>query len=189
MTSAQQVALAVIFLPQQAWLSADAIGRTLWRLFVSRRKPARVAVGGAHRTPDLGFTRAARAGHVAGGGASRGSSARSPLWRAVTRRPRTAAGASGWCSSRWSSSWRRWMSAPLIAHAPQPARAEARWRPSTRPNAPPPSDTRARTGSSSTTSSPRRPRGWRPTTGRRIPSRSWRCAPRRRTSGCSSSRP
>jgi len=36
-TSAQQVALAVVFLPHQAWLSADAIGRTLWRLFVSRR--------------------------------------------------------------------------------------------------------------------------------------------------------
>ena len=36
-TSAQQVGLAVAFLPHQAWVSADAIGRTLWRLFVSRR--------------------------------------------------------------------------------------------------------------------------------------------------------
>ena len=35
--SAQQVALAVVFLPHQAWISADAIARTLWRLFVSRR--------------------------------------------------------------------------------------------------------------------------------------------------------
>ena len=35
--SAQQVGLAVSFLPQQAWLAADAIGRTLWRLAVSRR--------------------------------------------------------------------------------------------------------------------------------------------------------
>src|SRR5690606_30646309 len=36
-TSAQQVALAIVFLPHQAWVSVDAIGRTLWRLFVSRR--------------------------------------------------------------------------------------------------------------------------------------------------------
>lgn len=37
-TSAQQVALAVVFLPHQAWLSVDAIVRTLWRLGVSRRR-------------------------------------------------------------------------------------------------------------------------------------------------------
>ena len=37
-TSAQQVALAIVFLPHQAWVSADAIVRTLWRLFVSRRQ-------------------------------------------------------------------------------------------------------------------------------------------------------
>ncbi|MEX0912242.1 MAG: glucoamylase family protein, partial [Gemmatimonadota bacterium] len=36
-TSAKQFALAVVFLPHQAWISLDAIGRTLWRLFVSRR--------------------------------------------------------------------------------------------------------------------------------------------------------
>src|SRR5207247_4338923 len=36
--SAQQVALAIAFLPHQAWISADAIARTLWRLFVSRRR-------------------------------------------------------------------------------------------------------------------------------------------------------
>ena len=36
-TSAQQVGLAVAVLPHQAWVSADAIVRTLWRLFVSRR--------------------------------------------------------------------------------------------------------------------------------------------------------
>ena len=36
-TSAQQVALAIAFLPHQAWVSVDAILRTLWRLFVSRR--------------------------------------------------------------------------------------------------------------------------------------------------------
>jgi cyclic beta-1,2-glucan synthetase len=38
LVSAQQVALAVVFLPHQAWLSLDAIGRTLWRLMVSRRR-------------------------------------------------------------------------------------------------------------------------------------------------------
>ena len=37
LASAQQVALIVTFLPHQAWVSADAIARTLWRLFVSRR--------------------------------------------------------------------------------------------------------------------------------------------------------
>lgn len=36
-TSAQQVGLAVVFLPHHAWLSADAIVRTLWRLGVSKR--------------------------------------------------------------------------------------------------------------------------------------------------------
>lgn len=37
LTSAQQVAQAVAFLPHQAFVSADAIVRTLYRLFVSRR--------------------------------------------------------------------------------------------------------------------------------------------------------
>jgi cyclic beta-1,2-glucan synthetase len=36
-TSVQQATLAVIFLPHQAWLSIDAVVRTLWRLGVSRR--------------------------------------------------------------------------------------------------------------------------------------------------------
>ena len=36
-TSIQQIALAVAFLPHQAWVSADAIVRTLWRTGVSRR--------------------------------------------------------------------------------------------------------------------------------------------------------
>jgi cyclic beta-1,2-glucan synthetase len=37
-TSAKQVALAITFLPHQAWVCADAIVRTLWRLLVSRRR-------------------------------------------------------------------------------------------------------------------------------------------------------
>jgi cyclic beta-1,2-glucan synthetase len=37
LTSVQQIALSVTFLPHQAWVSADAIVRTLYRLFISRR--------------------------------------------------------------------------------------------------------------------------------------------------------
>jgi cyclic beta-1,2-glucan synthetase len=37
LTSAQQIGLALAFLPHQAWVSADAIARTLWRLWVSGR--------------------------------------------------------------------------------------------------------------------------------------------------------
>jgi cyclic beta-1,2-glucan synthetase len=36
-TSAQQFVLALAFLPHQAWISLDAIVRTIWRLAVSRR--------------------------------------------------------------------------------------------------------------------------------------------------------
>ncbi len=36
-TSAQQVALAITFLPHQAWISVDAVVRALWRLTVSHR--------------------------------------------------------------------------------------------------------------------------------------------------------
>ncbi|HET6900742.1 MAG TPA: hypothetical protein VFK70_20470, partial [Vicinamibacteria bacterium] len=36
-TSARQLLLALVFLPHQAWISADAIVRTLWRMGVSRR--------------------------------------------------------------------------------------------------------------------------------------------------------
>ncbi len=37
LTSLEQIALALTFLPHQAWISADAILRTLYRLFVSKR--------------------------------------------------------------------------------------------------------------------------------------------------------
>lgn len=37
LTSIEQVALELTFLPHQAWISADAIVRTLYRMFVSRR--------------------------------------------------------------------------------------------------------------------------------------------------------
>src|SRR6185436_18930681 len=37
-TSVVQVAISVIFLPHQAWVSIDGIGRTLWRLVISKRR-------------------------------------------------------------------------------------------------------------------------------------------------------
>ena len=37
-TSVQQITLGIVFLAHQAWVSADAIARTLWRVFVSRKK-------------------------------------------------------------------------------------------------------------------------------------------------------
>ena len=36
--SAGQLGLSLVFLPHQAWVSADAVVRTLWRLLVSRRR-------------------------------------------------------------------------------------------------------------------------------------------------------
>ncbi|MBA3659127.1 MAG: hypothetical protein H0W67_05975, partial [Gemmatimonadales bacterium] len=36
-TSLRQIGFAIVFLPHQAWVSADAIVRTLWRLMVTRR--------------------------------------------------------------------------------------------------------------------------------------------------------
>ena len=37
-TSIQQITLVIVFLAHQAWVSADAIVRTLYRMFVSRKK-------------------------------------------------------------------------------------------------------------------------------------------------------
>ncbi len=37
LTSVEQLGLAIAFLPHQAWTSGDAVVRTLWRLFVTRR--------------------------------------------------------------------------------------------------------------------------------------------------------
>jgi cyclic beta-1,2-glucan synthetase len=36
-TSVQQIGLTLVFLPHQAWVSADAIVRTLWRMLITRR--------------------------------------------------------------------------------------------------------------------------------------------------------
>ena len=37
MVSVAQITLAIAFLPHQAWITSDAVARTLWRQFVSRR--------------------------------------------------------------------------------------------------------------------------------------------------------
>ena len=58
-TSLQQVALAIAFLPHQAWVSADAIVRTLWRLCVTPPAAARVADRVADRAPGRGRPRGA----------------------------------------------------------------------------------------------------------------------------------
>ena len=67
-TSVQQAGLAIAFLPHQAWVSADAILRTLWRLCVTRTAAARVADRVPDRATDLGRPRRRVAHNVARGG-------------------------------------------------------------------------------------------------------------------------
>ncbi len=63
-------ALVITFTAHQAWLMGDAIGRTLWRLFVTRRHllewvpAAQAAIG--HRLDLTGFYRVMRSGVVIG---------------------------------------------------------------------------------------------------------------------------
>ena len=165
-TSAQQVALAITFLPHQAWVAADAIVRTLWRLFVSHRnllewqtasQTERVVAGGratAWRTmwPAVALAVGLLVAVVAvaltrrrGERPALGSSPRPWFrwWRSGSRRP----------PSRTRSAPRR---RPASGGSPSPA---ARPRPATR----------CCTGDSSIGSSPARPSGSRRTTSRRIP--------------------
>ena len=96
-------ALTVVFLADQAWLMADAIGRTLWRLGVSRRHllewvPAAQATIGP-RLDLLGFARRMAGAIVIGGAAAivaltsrhgilaAGASLRRALARFAGRRP------------------------------------------------------------------------------------------------------
>ena len=65
-TSAQQFALAVTFLPHQAVVCADAIVRTLIRLLVTQATSARVADGVAGRAGDACVAARSLATHVAG---------------------------------------------------------------------------------------------------------------------------
>ena len=84
-TSMQQVALAIVFLPHQAWVSADAIVRTLWRMLVLAAAPARVADRVADRARHVRLVPHRLAQHVARGGA-----------RGRHRWPR-------WSGARWPS--------------------------------------------------------------------------------------
>ncbi|MBB4637081.1 GH36-type glycosyl hydrolase domain-containing protein [Longimicrobium terrae] len=109
--SAQQVGLAVAFLPHQAWVSADAIARTLWRLFVTRRSLLEwQTASGAERSA---------------------SRAASSVWRAMISAPLLALGAGvlvGWrVMGGGGPGWMviaaalpvlaLWIASPAIAHA------------------------------------------------------------------------
>jgi cyclic beta-1,2-glucan synthetase len=63
--AASQTVLLVAFLPHQAWLMLDAIGRTLYRLFVSRRRLLDWTTA-AQSTSRLQLGWAAFTGHMAG---------------------------------------------------------------------------------------------------------------------------
>jgi cyclic beta-1,2-glucan synthetase len=187
-TSVQQVALVVAFLPHQAWVSLDAIARTLWRLFVSRRyllewqaaqQTERTLAGtawNAWRMMSPGLALAAALGLLVVAvavlrPALEGGAADATLpcgsWRSPSAR----------CCC--SGSWHRPSPTPWIR------------RPARRQESSPPmagrrhSATPGSTGSSSSGSSGPTPTGSRPTISRRTPRRCWPCAPRPPTSGCS----
>ena len=123
LTSARQVALAVIFLAQNAWVSADAIVRTLWRLFVSHEKLLEwqsAALTERHTSGSLAQLVRAMWPAVVGPWVL----AELALWRAVTVAGPTEAAV-------WTvlipivPLLGAWVSAPLIAHAmSQPVRRE-----------------------------------------------------------------
>ena len=110
-TSAQQVGLAIAFLPHQAWVSADAVARTLWRLFVSRRRL-------------LEWQTASGAEHSVSGAAG-------GVWRAMAPALAAAAGVAGLVVLRIVRTdaplaelaaaaapvLALWMASPAIAHA------------------------------------------------------------------------
>ena len=80
-TSVQQVALAVVFLPHQAWVSADAIVRTLLAHAGDSAPPAGVADGVADRARHVGLAEHGLAQHVARGRCSPWRSAPRCVWR------------------------------------------------------------------------------------------------------------
>ncbi len=113
-TSAQQIALAITFLPHQAWVAADAILRTLWRLFVSRRTL-------------LEWQTASQTERVLGGG---GATAWRTMWPAVALAAGVLVLVAGLALARtgpdlqvWELSGAvlplvaLWMASPAIAHA------------------------------------------------------------------------
>jgi cyclic beta-1,2-glucan synthetase len=176
-TSLKQVALAIVFLPHQAWISADAIVRTLWRLFVSRRNllewqtasSAEASLSSSLMNTWRMMGPAVGAGVILGGLAlatARGDGADLPLLLSVLP-----------LALLWAASpivavllGTRPRAESLACTRPAPARACA---------------TRFCTGTSSIASSTRVPTGWPRTISRRIRLPWWRCGPRQPTSDCS----
>lgn len=56
-TGLQQLVLAVTLLPHQAWMSIDAIGRTLWRLYVTHRRLLEWTTAGESERQTAGSSR------------------------------------------------------------------------------------------------------------------------------------
>ena len=113
-TSAQQVFLVLVFIPHQAWVSADAIVRSLWRMLVTRR---RLLEWETASQTERGLTQTIRAGWKS-------------LWPAVGTVVGAASVAIGLEISRHPESLLHWQlvasAAPLLAAwlaAPAVARA------------------------------------------------------------------
>ena len=114
LTSAQQVGLALVFLPHQALVSADAIVRTLWRMAVSQRhllewQTASQIERGMSDSPRSAWRRMRPAVAIAGGAllavawgaAARSGAAGTPVWTlAIAGLPLVVA----------------WLVSPAVAH-------------------------------------------------------------------------
>ena len=110
--SVQQFGLALAFLPHQAWVSADAIARTLWRLFISKRRLLEWQTA-SHTERALGSVRKVWRAMWPGVAAALGVGAL-VLVHAVG----SAAGASLWRLALSAGPLLAlWVAAPAIAHA------------------------------------------------------------------------
>ena len=104
-TSVQQVGLALLFLPHQAFISADAIVRTLWRMTVSHRHLLEWRTASQIERGMTDTSRGSLAGDVARGGAGAPASC---CWRCS---PRDIA---RWCAVPLLAAW---LISPSVAHA------------------------------------------------------------------------